>query len=552
MKILVADDDAITRRMVEGILRKWGYDVVIAEDGDTAWEALQGEDAPQMAILDWQMPGMDGVEICRRLRAQTERPYIYVVVLTSRDTSQDLAQGAEAGADDYLVKPFDPPRLRMRVRAGLRILELQTELIQSLENYRRADAELEQARIREVQTGARIQQTLLLGQPPPGLLGAKIAAVTSPSQMIDGDFYDFFVHNENCFDVIVGDVMGKGIPGALIGAAVKSHLQRALGQLIYSDAGSLPEPQSIIEVLHKGVTKELISLETFATLCYARFDRAKMKVTIVDCGHTSTIHWQRSQDKTRLLQGDNVPLGFSEREVYKQIELYYEPGDLFFFYSDGVTEAHNDTGDMFGCDRLRELIRRGGLIDPMKLIERVRAAVIAYTRSETFADDLTCVAVKMDEVPTADPLARNEMVVPSELNQLERIRSFVSEAIDSPIGATLDEDGHYQLLLAVNEAASNIMRHAHGGRLGEVIIVASDLFDDRIVIRLSHYGASFDPDKAPPPSFDGTREGGFGVYMIAQCVDEVQYLGDPDGKNTVRMVKRGSKVKEISTHGNDN
>ncbi len=525
--------------MVEGILRKWGYDVVVAEDGDVAWKALQGDDAPQMAILDWQMPGMDGVEICRRLRAQADRPYVYVVVLTSRDTSQDLAQGAEAGADDYLIKPFDPPRLKMRVRAGLRIIELQSQLMESLANYRRADAELERARMREVQTGAKIQQTLLLGQPPSGLLGAKIAAVTSPSQMIDGDFYDFFVHNENCFDVIVGDVMGKGIPGALIGAAVKSRIQRALAQLIYSDRGHLPEPEDIIKVVHNDVTKELIGLETFATLCYARFDRAAMKVTVVDCGHTATIHWQRSHDKTRILKGDNMPLGFSEKEVYGQIVESFEPGDLFFFYSDGVTEAQTAEGEMFGVDRLRELIRRGGLIDPLKLIERVRAAVIAYTRSETFADDLTCVAVKMDEVPTTEPIQRKETTVPSDLSQLEHIRAFVTDAVESEQGATLDDEDHYQLLLAVNEAASNIMRHAHGGISTEKIIVASDVFDDRIVIRLSHYGKSFDPDSAPPPSFDGTREGGFGVYMIAQCVDEVQYLRESDGRNTVRMVKRG-------------
>ncbi|MDR3710157.1 MAG: SpoIIE family protein phosphatase [Capsulimonadaceae bacterium] len=540
MKVLVADDDAITRRMVEGVLRRWGYDVVVAEDGDQAWASLQGDDAPQMAILDWQMPGLDGVEVCRRLRAQTGRPYVYVVVLTSRDTSQDLAQGAEAGADDYLVKPFDPPRLKMRVRAGLRILQLQAELMKSVENYKRADAELEQARVREVETGARIQQTLLLGQPPPGLFGARIAAITSPSQMIDGDFYDFFVHNESCFDVIVGDVMGKGIPGALIGAAVKSHLQRALSQLIYSDRGSLPEPEDIIAVVHSDVTKELIKLETFATLCYARFDRAKMKLTLVDCGHTATIHWQPSKDATRLLQGDNVPLGFIETETYKQIEQSFEPGDLFFFYSDGVTEAMSSTGEMFGVDRLRELIRRGGLIEPHKLIERVRAAVVAFTQSETFADDLTCVAVKMDEVPWGAPLVHAEIIVTSELNQLQKIRSFVSEAVERGEGAELDDEAHYQLLLAVNEAASNIVRHAHGGRSGETIVVSSDLFTDRIVIRLSHHGQPFDPATAKPPSFDGTREGGFGVYMIEQCVDEVQYLSEADGKNTIRLVKRES------------
>lgn len=538
MKVLVADDDAITRRMVEVILRKWGYEVVVADDGDRAWQVLQEEDSPQMAILDWQMPGMDGVEVCRRLRSQTERPYVYVVLLTARDTSQGLAEGANAGADDYLIKPFDPPRLKMRVNAGLRILNLQSQLLDSVEKYKKADAQLELARVREVETGAKIQQTLLLGLPPAGLQGARIAAITSPSEMIDGDFYDFFVHNESCFDVIVGDVMGKGIPGALIGAAVKSHLQRALSQLIYNDRGQLPEPEDIINFVHKDVTKELINLETFATLCYARFDHAKMKATLVDCGHTATIHWQPARNATELLKGDNVPLGFIEAERYKQIEQRFEPGDLFFFYSDGVTEAQPVYGDMFGVDRLRELIRRSGRNEPHKLIERVRSAVIAFTHSETFADDLTCVAVKVDEAPVGAPIIHSEILVPSELGQLQTIRTFVSKCIERDEGALFDDEDHYQLLIAVNEAASNIIRHAYQGQTGESITVSSDLFADRIVIRLLHSGTPFDPSVVRAPSFDGTRDGGFGVYMIEQCVDEVQYLRAPDGKSTIRIVKR--------------
>jgi sigma-B regulation protein RsbU (phosphoserine phosphatase) len=547
VKILVADDDSVTRRMVEVTLKKWGYDVEVAEDGDTAWEMLQADDGPQLVILDWQMPGLDGVEICKRLRAQMERPYVFVIMLTSRDTPQDFREGAVAGADDYLVKPFDGPRLRMRIGAGLRILELQRDLIDTLEKSRRAEVELADARRREVETGAKIQQTLLLGPPPPNLRHAKIAAVTAPSQLIDGDFFDFFVHNENTFDVIVGDVMGKGVPGALVGAAVKSHLQRALSQLIYSDRGSLPEPQCVVSVLHSEVTKELIKLETFSTLCYARFDRDEMKVSMVDCGHTATIHWQRGLNTTRLLQGENVPLGFLENETYRQVEANYEPGDIFFFYSDGVTEAQNPAGEQFGVDRLRELILRGGQVDPHKLIERVRAAVVAFSRSETFADDLTCVAVKIDEVPSVDPLKHLEVCIPNRLTELAGIRTFVASAIDDPVGATLDEKGHYELLLAVNEAATNVIRHALGSRDEATFDIAADIFEDRIVVKLTHDGDDFDPASAAPPSFDGSRDGGFGVYMISQCVDEVQYSRDSTGRTVIRMVKRGIRNEGEST-----
>jgi sigma-B regulation protein RsbU (phosphoserine phosphatase) len=297
----------------------------------------------------------------------------------------------------------------------------------------------------------------------------------------------------------------------------------------------------IVSEVHNEVTKELIDLESFVTLCYTRYDQKKMVVKIVDCGHMATIHWRRHPDSTTFVRGENFPLGFTEYEEYKQIEEPYQPGDLFFYYSDGVTEAQSRFGEMFGAERLSELIRRSGRIEPQKLVERVKAAVVAFTRSEKFADDLTCVAVKIDEMPLTAPIDRREIDVPNHLGQLEHIRKFVTETLSVSPEKILDEEEVYQLMLAVTEAASNVIRHALGDNPNAMISVSTDLFPDRIIVRLSHFGKDFDPDTAPPPVFDGTREGGFGVYMIRQCVDDVQYQHNPDGKNTIRMVKRSSK-----------
>jgi len=136
MRILVAEDDRITRRRLEVTLTKWGYEVVVASDGAEAWETLQSDDAPQLAILDWMMPAMDGLEVCQELRRQRAEPYVYVILLTARGQRADLVQGMEAGADDYVVKPFDPHELKVRLRAGTRIVELQTELIAAREALR--------------------------------------------------------------------------------------------------------------------------------------------------------------------------------------------------------------------------------------------------------------------------------------------------------------------------------------------------------------------------------------------------------------------------------
>ena len=124
MKILIADDDAVPRRMLQATLERWDYEVVEARDGEEAWQVLQGEDAPKLAILDWLMPGLDGLELCRRIRALADAPYRYLILLTGRDSKADVVEGMEAGADDYLTKPFHRHGLQVRLRAGWRILDL--------------------------------------------------------------------------------------------------------------------------------------------------------------------------------------------------------------------------------------------------------------------------------------------------------------------------------------------------------------------------------------------------------------------------------------------
>ena len=139
MKILVAEDDPVSRRLLEVTLSKWGYEVVTCADGQAAWEALKAPDAPQLAILDWMMPLLDGLQVCRNVRNPAERPaepYVYIILLTAKSQKTDMVTGLEAGADDYLTKPFDAQELRMRLRAGWRILDLLDELVRAREILR--------------------------------------------------------------------------------------------------------------------------------------------------------------------------------------------------------------------------------------------------------------------------------------------------------------------------------------------------------------------------------------------------------------------------------
>ncbi|MBV8552761.1 MAG: diguanylate cyclase [Acidobacteriaceae bacterium] len=143
MKVLVADDSATSRQMLRAALAKWGYEVVLAENGAEAWDILAEPDAPPMAILDWVMPHMTGPDVCRRVRETRREPYTYILLLTSKNTKGETVEGLEAGADDYIVKPFDQHELQVRLRAGKRIIDLQMDLMKAREELReRANKDL--------------------------------------------------------------------------------------------------------------------------------------------------------------------------------------------------------------------------------------------------------------------------------------------------------------------------------------------------------------------------------------------------------------------------
>ncbi len=160
MRVLIADDDVASLRVLKFTLEEWGYQVHEATDGIGAWEHLRGEDPPRLAVLDWMMPGMDGTEICREIRRQGQRPYTYLILLTAKNGREDIVQGLEAGADDFIPKPFDANELRVRITAGQRIVDLQTELLFANEQLQLKVQEGKQAEKEKEALIGRLQEAL--------------------------------------------------------------------------------------------------------------------------------------------------------------------------------------------------------------------------------------------------------------------------------------------------------------------------------------------------------------------------------------------------------
>lgn len=138
MKILIAEDDAISRKLLETNLKKWGHEIESTSDGLAAWEILQREDSPRMAILDWMMPEIDGVELCKRVRGLEKKNYTYIILLTAKKSLDDIVMGLSFGADDYVTKPFNSQELKSRVKSGERIINLESKLAEKISDLENA------------------------------------------------------------------------------------------------------------------------------------------------------------------------------------------------------------------------------------------------------------------------------------------------------------------------------------------------------------------------------------------------------------------------------
>ena len=245
-------------------------------------------------------------------------------------------------------------------------------------------------------TESKTRHTLLWGQPPKNLDGVQISALGLASQHVGGDFFDFIRYDDLHWDMLIGDVMGKGVPAALLGARTKNEFFKAIAQVSYlCPSGVVPDMVQIVNTAHSLICGNLIELSRFVTACYVRFDLEKMLIELVNCGHTKTVHYRYSEGKCDLLKGENSPLGFDPHEIYGKTTINLECGDLLFFYSDGLTEAVNTEGEMFGVKRLSEFIEQNCDLEPETLTRRIHHDLTDFSAEGTLADDLTCVTVKI-------------------------------------------------------------------------------------------------------------------------------------------------------------
>lgn len=395
------------------------------------------------------------------------------------------------------------------------------------------------ARDYEMRVAAQVQESLLASQPPRNMSAFDFAAISIPSLSVDGDFYEFLPHGPKVFDLLIGDVMGKGLQAALLGAAAKSQFMKIFSRLM-TNSGKvvLPTPLELITSLHAVLARELIALESFVTLVCARFDASCRRMSFVDCGHTQTMLFRLEENVCEILTGKNCPLGFLARANYEEVQVNFSPGDLFVFYSDGVTECRNSDGEMFGNERLKDFIEQRRHDFPKKIMRELLDYVTDFSHGE-FSDDLSLVLVKVREDRNEECLQVNETTINSDLNDLEKLRAWLRNFLLKILSSKKpDEMEIERLILAINEATSNVILHGSQGRNCQKIQFYLEEFESYIRLTILHEGMAFSPGKATLPSLERSPDGGFGLFIIDKVFDQVEYSQESGGKNKVQLTKR--------------
>lgn len=214
---MLVDDDRMTRSIAARMLRTQGHEVVEAGDGELAWELIEREQI-NFVVSDWIMPNLDGIELCRRIRTSQKPSYVYVILCTSKGERSDLIEGMDAGADDFLVKPISAEELRVKVRAGERILTLETGLEERNRQLEEVHSRLQKAHAlieEDLQAAARLQHAML----PSASLetnGIRCRWHFHPCSYIAGDIFNFFELDKNTIGFYILDVSGHGVPSAML------------------------------------------------------------------------------------------------------------------------------------------------------------------------------------------------------------------------------------------------------------------------------------------------------------------------------------------------
>jgi sigma-B regulation protein RsbU (phosphoserine phosphatase) len=403
--VLIVDDSKSYRHLMVAALTKWGFSVCEAEDGQQALKKLTQRPI-HIVISDWEMPVMDGVALCQAIRSGDFGHYIYVILVTARQSLEDLLTGMESGADDFLSKPVNQSQLRARLHAAERVLSLESTLAARNEKLSYAYQQIES----DLQVAAKLQHSFL---PAHNLVlaGFEFDWMFLPSAYVSGDLLNYFPLGERHIAFFSVDVAGHGVSAAMLSLAVSREFMagRISSHLLLEHSAEgerVPvSPHRVVGELNQRFCLDNEQVSSYYTLIYGVIDISNGKGTLCQAGHP-TPFIIRADGELSCVGDGGMPVGLFEEAEYEDSDFMLEIGDRLYLYSDGIVECEGQRQELYGDRRLQTLLSESRHLAKEQVFARVENALNAWRcdedepvqktpvrPSQPFADDISLMAI---------------------------------------------------------------------------------------------------------------------------------------------------------------
>lgn len=525
--ILIVDDDEHAKETFH-LLKQENYTVLLAAHPQEAFEVMRNN-MVSILIAYHKVNGTSGVDFLTK--AKDQFPFVERILIGYEPLPEHLFP--LLNPTHYIMPPLKAPEFLALVHDRFKFFQLRHDYARITNQLQEHDSALQDAKtmmMRELGLGRQLHKNLLLDSAPSDFPGITLAVASHPSRSLDGDFISFFKAAPRMLDFAIGDVMGKGLASAIVGTAIKGQIAKFAHpyeehSLVFDHHhfwhDNVPSIKEIIQQVHQSTVDQLLKLEFYASLFYARFDLDKRSLSFIDCGYTKPIYFRKSSRKAIFIRAGNFPLGTVQRHEYFPFEVHFEEGDLFILYSDGVIEAVSPHGELFGEKRLAQIIEHHSDLSPDELVEKVKQSVIAFVAKDALEDDFTLLILQAEKFAPPVPSHSGVGKFNSVLTQLEAVRSFTKELCCRSPGNV--ERLSAELQLAVDEIFTNIVIHGYEQKSGAPICINRVYLPDEIVIEIADQGQPFNPAEILPINLFGDQDHGYGWHLIRQIADRVVY-----------------------------
>lgn len=519
-KVLVVEDSITEIMRIKAMLTKLEYDVTTAKNGKEALEKLDDEKF-KLIISDWRMPHMTGIDLCRHIRNNSEYGHPYFILLTGCNQQMDLVAGMEAGADDFITKPFITEELRVRLKAGARIVALQHELEKHNDMLRESleNEEKHMHRIQEdMKSAAQMQQQLLPSGASP-FPSTNICTLFKPATIVAGDTYGYFRLNDHYLGFYQLDVAGHGIASAMLSFTLSRFLSPEQGLLTTARPDGISvdivPPDEVVSALNERFL-EKECCEHYFTMVYGVLNVKNGRGEFCQAGHPHPV--VSTQDgSTKILGNGGFPVGMLPEAKYESIPFELDVGDRIWLYSDGITECRNKNNHILGMEKFVDVIQHTIANQIDKISIGIDNLLHKWHGDRPLEDDISLLVIEYsgtDELRPLDILnLKAQAVAPEVVKVTEEVDRFL-------MLKDLPAETRFQVTVVLAEALNNIIEHALPNNPEESIRLKCKYFSDRLELELTDDGVPLSNfPNARIPEHDA--ESGRGWPIIIHWMDEV-------------------------------